>query len=334
MKIDYNSIFCKYLAGTSICSYQKIPVDTDLFILGSEDFKKIIPKWVEYLDGNHENHPNAYIDYKHGYCRFTKNGILDVFTEINIMDRFHGVCKKLLEKDFEYCFNCFSYGERPYIIVTQDWFDRIISDYYSTYAMIDIIGIKNYINTYGTIKKEIIVNYKNAIDKVASHEADYTFITFTDNIFIKADWISILPEYKNTYDPEHFLYVIKEIQDAIYKVFHLKSYSIVTQGIQLFDYDESLKNRLIDNHFFIGSIATPFIELFDIENSIKNRIKVDPSFKKSLYLSEAFLLSLKFKSYNINKEKIGFLSTFMENNSGVCMDSFRAVDIEEVIELF
>lgn len=198
--------------------------------------------------------------------------------------------------------------------------------------MIDIIGIKDYLLKFGTIKNDIIVNYKKAIDDIALENTDYTFVTFTDNIFIKANWKSYSPEYKETYKPEYIISLIKIIQDEIYKVFKLKAYAIVAQGNQLFREVEELKN-IVPNHFFIGSLATPFIELFDIENAIKNKIKNNPEFKQNLYLSEDFFASLTLKSYSIDKEQLGKIETLMDNKSGVCMDMFRAISIEELTKL-
>ena len=332
MNKSFDRIFKKYLDKIYTFDYHGIPVNRDVFLIGSKEFAEKKGKWIEYIEGTAKDHPNNYFDYLHGACRFTSQKVIDIFTEINIRDRFHGVCKKLLEKDFEYCFQFYSAGENPFIIVSQEWFENIKNDNYSTYVMIDIIGIKNYLLKYGIIEKDIIIEYKTAIDNIASKESFYTFTTFTDNIFIKANWQTSSPDYQIEYAPEHMIYLIKKIQEEIFRVFKLDSYAIVTQGIQLFKNDEILQHS-VPNHFFIGSVATPFIELFDIENAIKYKIQDNPEFKRNLYLSESFLISLKFNSINIDKDKIGISGTLIDSKSGVCMDSFRAINIEELIGL-
>jgi hypothetical protein len=90
MSINYKKTFEKFLFGATISNYDNCPVERDLFILGSEDFNRIIPNWIAYLDDCREFHPNKITKYIKGSCKFTDSGILDVFTGINITDRFHG----------------------------------------------------------------------------------------------------------------------------------------------------------------------------------------------------------------------------------------------------
>lgn len=329
MNEKYND-FAKYPDDVRIYDYENIPVESDLFILGADDFTYNIPKWIDYISGDHTEHPNAYINYIHGYCKFTPDGVLDSFTEINIYDRFHGICKKILRKDFVFCFQYYSCGEKPFIIVKQNWFDSLKSDSYSTYGMIDIIGIKKYLYENGKIGKELIEKYKTGIDQISSQNVNYSFVTFTDNIFIKSNWESTQPNYGNKYQPEHFLRVIKSLQNLIEDVFKMKSYAVITQGIQLFDYDEEIIS--CKNHYFIGSIATPFIELFDIDESLKKIKKEKPYFLNNLYLSEAFLLSLKLTTLG-DKKDLGHSSEYLLNNSGVSMDSFFSLDIDDIIDI-
>lgn len=330
-KYHYN--LDRYLDRIHVFDYSQIPVERDLFILGEDDFARNREKWVAYLEGTHEQHPNHYMKYIHGYCKFAQNTILDVFTEINIFDRFHGVCKKLIERDFRYCFQYYSSGERPFIIVSQMWIDNLKSDIYASYAMIDIIGVKKYLEENGTIDKERITHYKTQIDSIASENSNYIFVTFTDNIFIKCNWMASNPDYNSTYTPEHLFLIIKKIQNIIFKIFNLKSYAIVTQGRELFENDELLHINSKNNHFFIGSISTPFIELFDIDESVKEHIKKDSTYKQNLYLSETCFLSLKFKTNDIERNKIGVEFKLIKNNSGVSMDSFYSIDLDKIIDL-
>ncbi len=333
-KIFFDSFKC-FSDRNRVFDYEDIPQNKDVFILGSKDFCKIIPKWIKYFDGEHEEHPNAFIDYLHGFCKLSQSCVIDIFTEINIYDRYHGVCKKLLKKDFEYCFQYYTCGEKPYIVVNQEWFDRIRSDNYASYIMIDIIGVKKYLSENGYISKSVITKYKEAIDLIAEENAEYTFITFTDNIFIKADWKAIKPIYNKSYKPEYLLQLTKKIEDIIKSVFGLDSYAIITQGVQLFDNDSELLLNSISNHFFVCSIATPFMELFDIDNNIKNEIhKTDGTFTKSnLYLSEAFVASLKLKSLDIKRNEIGTNYEYTGNMSGVSLDSYKAINLEQILDL-
>jgi hypothetical protein len=331
MNEKYDKVFSKYTDGVYIFDYLNIPENRTVFIISAKEFNEKMDKWIDYIEGRTFTHPNNYFEYIHGSCKFTTQNILDIFTEITIKSRFHGVCKKLLKKDFEYCFQFYSAGEKPFIIVSQEWFESIANDNYATYTMIDIIGMKNYLHKYGKIGKDVITNYKKTIDCISLEEKNCLFITFTDNIFIKTNWKSSPSDYEKTYQPEHMIYLIKNVQEAIYNVFKLDSYAIIAQGIQLFHDDESL-NHNIDNHFFIGSVATPFIELFDIETAIKSKIVNNPEFKKNLYLSESFYASLKFDSSIFDKENFGITEKLTENRSGVSMDIFRAMNIEELLE--
>lgn len=332
MMNKYNQLFSKYPNDVRIYEYQEIPENRTFFLISSKEFDNKSEKWIDYIEGHTYTHPNNYFDYVHGSCKFTKQGVIDIFTEVSLKSRFHGVCKKLLQKDFVFCFQFHSAGEKPFIMVSQEWFDNIHMDNYSVYAMVDIIGIKNYLLKHGLIEDEVITKYKKAVDRISSKESNYTFITFTDNIFIKRNWNSSGQEYLDSYKPEHMLHVIKEIQTEIYNVFKLTSYAIVTQGLQLFKDNENLIKNNTNNHFFIGSVATPFIELFDIETAIKNKIVKNPEFKQSLYLSESFYISLRFNTPLFDKEKFGISEKLLDNNSGVSMDSFRAINLDELLD--
>ncbi len=332
MTNDY-SVFEKYLNILHIFQYEEVPTERDLFILGAEDFKDNISRWLGYLNDNYEEHPNAYINYILGSCKRTATGQLDSYTGLNIFDRFHGVCKKIRKEDFEFCFQYFNVGERPFIVVKQEWVDSLKNDTYSIYCMIDISGIKKYLEKNRVINADIINHYRIGLNKIAETNPDFTFITFTDNIFIKSDWKSTHEEYKRQYNPERLLLVIKDISKIIQETYGLESYAIVTQGVQLFQNNDSYNRELPSNHLFIGSIATPFIEIFDIERTIKKLRKNNSIVLKNLYLSTTLLFSLKIKSYDINKSDIGITHKYLSNDSGVSEDSFVSVDLDELLEL-
>lgn len=332
MNNKYTDLFLGYPNDVRIFDYQDIPENRTVFLINATEFDNKSEKWINYIEGNTSTHPNNYFDYVHGSCKFTKQGIIDVFTEITLKSRFHGVCKKILPKDFVCCFQFYSAGEKPFILVSQEWFNNIQMDNYSIYAMVDIAGIKDYLLKHGSIEDEVIINYKRAVDKISEKESTYTFITFTDNIFIKKNWNSSGQEYLDSYKPEHMLQIIKELQTEIYNVFKLASYAIVTQGLQLFKDNETLLQSNTSNHFFIGSVATPFIELFDIETAIRNKIKSNPEFKQNLYLSESFYISLRFNTLHFDKEIFGISETLIDNKSGVSLDSFRAINLDDLLE--
>ena len=173
-KIDYIKEFDGFLNGTTVYSYEECPVDRDLFILGSEDFNKIIPHWKNYFEYSGE-HPNNYINYKHASCYFIDEENIDVYIEINIFDRFHAINKSLKKSDYLFCFKFYERGERPFIVVEQSWFDSLEYDNYSCYSMIDIIGIRALLKKKGKVPKEIIDEYNLELDKLALENPNYLF---------------------------------------------------------------------------------------------------------------------------------------------------------------
>lgn len=328
--MNYESEFKDYLYGTELYEFTKCPNETDLFIIGDNDFKQIVPYWKKYLSELESIHPNNYIEYRYGTCKHIDEENIDVFLEITISERFHGINKTLHKDDYIFCFQCKYWDERTYIVVSQEWFDSIKNDNYSCYGMIDIIGIRKMLKDKGKIPKTIIDDYCKKVNEFASKNKDFLFISFTDNLFIKTNWTSFGIDYNKTYNPEKIILLIEELMNIIKDTFGLNSYAILTQGLHLIENDEKLFRNEQENHFFVGSISTPFVEMFDIENKIFKIKENDKSILKSLYLSKSFFLSLNFKKF---ESKMEFNKKFIEYDSKVSiynLNEFLPVDIDNL----
>lgn len=335
--MDYLKEFKGYLNGTYVFPFEDCPLEKDLFIVGSEEFNNIIPRWKDYFSSDFSTqvpHPNNFINYKKAYCEKNDENSLSIFIEINTSYRFHGVPKMLKKSDFIFCFKFYSAGEKPFIVVNQEWINSLTTDIYSCYAMVDIIGIRNLLKENGKISKSMIEKYNKEMNILAENNPTFAFLTFTDNIFIKSNWSSSKNNYLKTYEPEIFIKTVKKVIEIVEDSYNLKSYSVFSQGIHLIDEDTDLFRNTQNNHFFIGSIATPFVELFDIESAVNKRKKNrDTTILNSMYISESLFSSLHLKDFSYRTKRLEESLDFEGKLLNGSLNKFISLDIDELINI-
>lgn len=192
-------------------------------------------------------------------------------------------------------------GRTPIHIVDKDWFNFIRTSLYSTYALIDFIGIREIISKHGEIPTSIIESLKEVIDKFAVNNPSYDFLTCADNIIVKSNWI--INEQINNYRPESFVITIHELMKQLKSKIDLSSYAIITQGANYVNENDIRKRYRQENHFFMPSISVPFIEAFEIDNDVRKRIRNKEIKKCQFYIEHSFYISLKRKLYSGEEPK-------------------------------
>lgn len=331
--INYKDHFKSYCEGSTIYEFEEIPQNRDLFILGAEDFNNCLEHWKKYLDGSGVAHPNTMQNYRNISITHNSNNLIDLFLEVNIHTRFHGIHKKLPKRKFIFCIEFWSWDEKPYIIVDQDWFNLFLNDTYSIYALIDFIGIRSIIEKEGLIPHNLINNLKETLFHLSNEYTDYMFFAFADNIIIKKSWSSKKESYKKSYHPEHLLKLIELVFRQIETTLHLKSYAIISQGSNLIEEEKTSNFNISNNYFFFDSIATPFIELFEIDDNVRELIRIKKINPKSLYLARSFLLSLNFTNHEYKCELGKQCIKFEPKKSGVTLNSYLPIDMVDLLKL-
>lgn len=333
MNIDYIKEFNKYSSTNEYYSYNNIPVTTELFIIGEEDFKTSLGNLRNFLLGNTIVHPNNYLPYRVCEIKYDENGLIDVLFEVNNSSRFHAVYRKLLKSEFIACIEFTGFGIPPYLIVTQKWYIRATGESYSSYALIDFIDIKEMILENGVISKNHMLNLKNEIDNIATKYSHCIFLTFSDNILIKTNWSADKKRYPESYKPEEILNIVNQLFTIIRKCLGCSAYAVVTEGENVLENDDFDKMSMLSNHYFLGSIATPFVEIFDIEKAIRDAISQGEHEKFQLYISEALLHTLNFKDSKSKEKLLDRCYSFDAIKSKVLMNYYLPIDFNVLNEL-
>ncbi len=284
-------------------SFDQLPTDRDCFVIPEAEYKVLVAEWCRYYDepdGQVVAHPNERLSYR--WCALKKVGgaSYDVNVCITRSHRFHGVLRRLAHKDFVACLYFREYSKRPYIVVSDDWISQIEKNHSSIFAMIDTIGMREFLANEGKVSKERYFLLSEKVDQIADSNKDCVFLSFADSVLIKTNWEAADEKYIETYQPERFIGIVNLIQFAILEALSLKSYAVVSQGVNYIESSDLVRPSGVVNHFSIPSISGPFAEIFAIDDTVRKNIKNGTHNPKSLYLSEALVLSLKTKNGTAN----------------------------------
>lgn len=276
--------------------YSEMEFRRDGFLISGEDLSLIEEKWIDYIEEDDAEHPNNYFDYIPCYFDSQTETDLNINLLIDRRYRFHSI-KKLIPKSKVYCsFIPYSMEGHQYTIVDKDWFNFIRNSLYSTYALVDFVGVRALISEHGEIPSSVVQKLKEIINEFAKENISCDFLTCADNIIIKTNWH--LNETINTYSPESFVLTINDLMKKIEDNIGLSSYAIITQGANYVDENGLQKTDRLKNHFFMPSISVPFIEAFEIDNDARNRIRNKELKKSQYYLEHSFYISLKRNFYS------------------------------------
>lgn len=277
-----------------------LPLLKDCFLISNERIDTIERQWTEFLalDCNYEKweHPNSLMDYIH--CHITSRNAthLDISLLINSSNRYHTVKMHLSNKYFISAFKVYSSEKRPYIIVDKNWFNGLRNNNYSTYALIDFIGIREKIYINGEIPIGIIKKIKQVVDQACIANPNLIFLSCADNIIVKSTWTT--GENMIIYEPEIFVETIHKLMNDIQTIAEIGSYAILTQGVNYIDEKELQDSSTPTNHYFLSSISVPWIEAFEIDKNIRTQIHVNAFDKMPFYLEQSFYISMNRKYYS------------------------------------
>lgn len=313
--------------------YDEMEFSRDGFLIIGEDLNLIEEKWIDWIDQDDSEHPNNYFDYINCYFDSQTENDLNINLLLDRSFRFHSI-KKIIPKSKIHCsFIPYSMEGHQYTIVDKDWFNFIRNSLYSTYALIDFVGIREIISKHSEIPQTIIESLKIIIDEFAVKNPSYDFLTCADNIIVKSNWL--INEQINTYSPESFVTTIHKLMEQLKNEIDLSSYAIITQGANYVnEIDIREKDRQV-NHFFMPSISVPFIEAFEIDNDARKRIRNKEINKCQFYIEYSFYISLKRKFYS-NEEPswVKYVEfTNSKNNNKIKYIGLNYLQINELVNL-
>lgn len=310
--------------------YNEMEFRSDGFLISGENPKLIEKKWIEWIEQDNSNHPNNYFDYIECYFDSQTPNDLHINLLLDRSLRFHSI-KKIIPKSKIHCtFIPYRMEGHQYTIVDKDWFNFIRNSLYSTYALIDFVGVREVISEHGEIPYSIIEGLKTLIDDCATKNPSYDFITCADNIIVKTNWQ--VNDFVNTYTPEAFVNNIHELMGRIETEIGFTSYAIITQGANYVNENGNKETERLVNHFFMPSISVPFIEAFEIDNDARKRIKSKEIKKSQFYIEHSFYYSLKRKFYSSEEPEWLRFTQFINSKNKNPM-KYMGVNFNELLEL-
>lgn len=297
-----------------IYSYQDIPLRRDTIVISERELFFFERCWDWCLENGKTglDEPNAWIRVRWGWVEDRFNDYLNVSFMINQSDRFHQCSHKLPKSKIVKSIHYSEFQKRPFLVVSDDWFQHSWEASYSAFALVDAIGVKEHIKKHGSIDSKKLKNFNKSVRKLSFRHPDYLFLTFADSTIVKAKWRrAAVTGYVEEYNPEKLLDIANKVSILYKQEMGFSSYIVATQGL-LDDSSEKHYNRsLIGNHVSVGSLGTPFANLYEIEKAVRVKIRAKEMAPHQLYLSEDFYLSLRLnykEKKNVDDVKLEFES--------------------------
>ena len=274
-------------------AFDEIPLNRDLYLMDEiwmNEYEESLLAPFQGLEGEHE--PVGYISY--AAARSIEVAVAELSWYANIYDRFHEVRISLPRDQFVACVGSWQCDEKPHIFVKSNWLEHMYLQSYSTFALIDAIGVKQALRC-GSLTREKLIQLRNRIDVLAVRHPDISFISFADNVLLKSNWHVGMynHEIQYSYAPEMFIRLISEIQSAYREVLGLDVYAVLTQGSNAYYEDSLLHISDTRNHISLNSLGLPFAQLMSIDKAATKAIR-EARDGAEVYMDERFFHSLDF----------------------------------------
>ncbi len=289
-----HEMFEKYEFGS-------IPLNQDIFIVDEtyiDEYEQSILRLAE--DG--DDKIVGYISYA-AANRINDNSI-ELSWYPDVYNRFHEVSISLPKDQFITCVECWSWSQKPRIFVKSEWLKSIHIRLYSIFMLIDAIGVKEALES-GIITREKLIDLRSRIDTLAEKYSDVAFISFADSLLIKSNWTigHFRSTVTNTYEPEVFIQLAKEINEIYQEILGLSTYAVIAQGSNEYYDDPLLHISSNGKHISLNSLGVPFAQLTDIDRTARKAIKAEGHPPAELYMDEQYFRSLKLK-YEFDKKSV------------------------------
>lgn len=274
-------------------AFEDTPLNRDIFIVDEvylEEYDRMMTNFFE--GGDYE-----YIGYITPVsARKVNSNSLELSWYPNTFDRFHEVPIRLPRDQYIACVGSWNSDEKPRIFVKSGWLEQIHRCSYSTFAMIDAIGVKKALED-GTLIREKLIALREQIDQLAKKYPNVSFISFADSILLKSNWTvghhGI--EINYDYEPEIFVLLAKELNEIYQACLGLQTYAVIAQGGNEYYEDNLLHISESKNHISLNSLGIPFAQIMEIEAAARKALNNGTHEPAELYMDERYYRSLKLK---------------------------------------
>lgn len=309
----------------------EIPKNRDCFLLSAKDELIIQSQWIEWLKNYNPDtweHPNGIVKYINCWVHETNESFINLSFMVNYKNRIHSVNILLPITKLKASFLPWTAEKRPYIIVDETWFERLLSYTYSLYCVIDFINIRKLISEDGEVPVQKINKIQQICKSICEEHEDLQLIMLADNILLKTTW---KPEEFEKYNPEKFISLVNQTMNSIKQMTNIDSYAIFTQGANYVNEDKV--DFIKSNNFVsIPSISAPFIESFEIDTYVRKQIRSGKMKPKSLYIENSLYLSTNRKFYS-SEEPEWFKKYNFFSEKSLKKIEFHALEYNEFTEL-
>ena len=277
---------------------EDVPVNRDVFLMD----ERWISEWeAAYLDlfAGKEFRNIGNISY--AAVRRASAEALEVSWYPNIFERFHEVSIILPRDAFVTCIDVYDYDEKPHIFVKSDWLSGLHFRPYSTFALVDAIGVKKALIGGGLSGAKLLA-LRERIDELAESTPNIAYVSFADSLLLKINWF--VGQYDSSvsysYEPEQIVRLIPRIAAAYREVLSMPVYATVTQGVNEYVDTSLLHHSASGRHLSLNSLGLPFAQLMAIDGAARDAIRSGRHLPYELYVDDLFFHSLRFK-YGFDK---------------------------------
>jgi len=272
--------------------FADIPLHQDIFLMD----EKWMQEYEQALLTMFQGGPYANVGYV-SYAAATQIDAdsIQLSWYPNIFDRFHEIKVTLPKGQLITCVDCQNYDGNPRLFVNGDWLTNLHLRAYSIFALLDAIGVKEALRG-GRLRRERLIELRNAIDEVADKHRSISFVSFADSMLLKSTWFvgHYDSDVKYTYRPEAFFAPVKDVRDSYRKILDLDVYAILTQGSNEYYEDSLLHISKNQNHISLNSLGLPFAQLLSIDSAVRKAIRTGTHAPADLYMDGNFFRSLRF----------------------------------------
>jgi hypothetical protein len=275
--------------------FEEVPLNEEICLMDEKWMPEYERALLESVD---ETGKNAYEVgyYAYASARTIKSDVIELSWYPNTTDRFHQMRILLPRSAFINCVGSWRYDYKPLIFVSGEWLTNLYLRSHCVFALIDAINFREALSG-GLLTRQKLVELRNRIDMIAAANPTVAFISWADSLLLKSHYTigQYDSQVKNTYQPEHILRLLPDINKAYEEIFGVGVYAVITQGSNEYYEDELLHIADSRNHISFNSLGLPFAQTQAIEQQARRAIRSRVHPPADAYLDEAFYHSLRFR---------------------------------------
>jgi hypothetical protein len=273
--------------------FESVPLNRDVYLMDEKWAAEWEAAYLDLFDGKDFRNV-GYISY--AAVRSATKNALEVSWYPNIFDRFHEVSVVLPRGAFVRCIDVYDYDEKPHIFVKGEWLKKLHLKPYSTFALIDAIGVKQAL-VEGRLTGEKLIELRDGLDRLAGANPGLAFVSFADSLLVKANWFvgQYDSEISYSYEPEVLIRLFPKVAAVYDKVLGMSVYATITQGFNEYADTALIHQSSKGMHVSLNSLGLPFAQLLAIDEAARTAIRLKRHDSFELYADDMFFHSLRFK---------------------------------------